>query len=195
MIRAGKVLVAMLLSVPLVSLGAENGALHGTVSDPLGSVVASASVSLLNNGVATETTTTDASGAYRFPLKKAGRYLVQVSASTFQPTTSGGVFVSAGGDAEVNVTLATQTLTQQVTVTATGTPTPEAQVGAAVAVLNSDQYRYSTEVQDPLRLIPGLQVVQAGQIGGTTGLFIRGGNNNANKVLVDGVQEFRPVTR
>ena len=74
------------------------------------------------------------------------------------------------GKAEVNITLATQTLTQQVTVTATGTPTPEAQVGAPVSVLTADQYRYSTEVQDPLRLIPGAQVTQTGQVGGTTGL-------------------------
>ena len=37
------------------------------------------------------------------------------------------------------------------------TPTPDAQVGAPVSVLTADHYRYSTEVQDPLRLIPGLR--------------------------------------
>ncbi len=94
---------------------------------------------------------------------------------------------AASAKAQVDITLATQTLTEQVTVTATGTPTPEAQVGAAVSVLNADQYRYSTEVQDPLRLVPGAQITQTGQTGGTTGLSIRGGNVNANKVLIDGV--------
>ena len=108
-------------------------------------------------------------------------------APTFQSTTSNAVFVGSSGKAQVDITLATQTLTQQVTVTATGTPTPEAQVGAAVSVLTADQYRYSTEVQDPIRLIPGAQVTQTGQTGGTTGLSIRGGNINANKVLIDGV--------
>ena len=43
------------------------------------------------------------------------------------------------------------------------------------------------EVQDPLRLVPGLQVTQTGQMGGTTGLSIRGGGTDANKVLIDGV--------
>jgi vitamin B12 transporter len=43
------------------------------------------------------------------------------------------------------------------------------------------------EVQDPLRLVPGLQVTQTGQMGGTTGLSIRGGSTDANKVLIDGV--------
>ena len=132
-------------------------------------------------------TTTDATGSYLFHLQKAARYQVRAVAPTFQSTTSNAVFVAASGKAQVDITLATQTLTQQVTVTATGTPTPEAQVGAAVSVLTADQYRYSTEVQDPLRLIPGAQITQAGQTGGTTGLSIRGGNVNANKVLIDGV--------
>ena len=180
-------IVLLFFLAPVFGFAAENGTLHGAVTDPLGSVVVSASVTLLQGEAVVATATTDAAGAYSFHLQKAGRYQVRVSASTFQPTKSPGVFVSTGGDAEVNITLATQTLTQQVTVTATGTPTPEAQVGAAVAVLNSDQYRYATEVQEPLRLIPGLQVTQTGQTGGTTGLSIRGGNTNANKVLVDGV--------
>ena len=132
-------------------------------------------------------TTTDATGSYLFHLQKAARYQVRAVAPTFQSTTSNAVFVGSSGKAQVDITLATQTLTQQVTVTATGTPTPEAQVGAAVSVLTADQYRYSTEVQDPIRLIPGAQVTQTGQTGGTTGLSIRGGNVNANKVLIDGV--------
>ena len=71
--------------------------------------------------------------------------------------------------------------------TATGTPTPIAQIGASVTVLTADDYRLYTEVADPLRLIPGVQVTQTGQLGGTTALSIRGGNSNANKVLIDGV--------
>ncbi len=177
----------MLLLAPLPGLGAESGALRGTVTDPLGSVIVSATVELLDGTSVANTTKTDAAGAYLFPLQKAGRYQVRATADTFQATTSDGVFVGAGAKAEVNITLATQTLTQQVTVTATGTPVPEAQVGAPVVVLRTDQFRYATEVQDPLRLIPGLQVAQTGQTGGTTGLSIRGGNTNANKVLIDGV--------
>src|SRR5260370_29043673 len=89
--------------------------------------------------------------------------------------------------AELDVTLATQTRTQQVSVTATATPTPIAQIGASVTVLTADDYRQYAEVQDPLRQIPGLQVTQIGQLGGTTGLSIRGGDTDANKVLIDDV--------
>ncbi|HXP09446.1 MAG TPA: TonB-dependent receptor plug domain-containing protein, partial [Acidobacteriaceae bacterium] len=134
-----------------------------------------------------QSTVTDANGSYAFHLSKSAHYQVRAVAPTFQSTTSNPVFVSGTAQAQVDITLSTQTLTQQVTVTATGTPTPEAQVGAPVSVLTADQFRYATEVQDPLRLIPGAQVTQTGQVGGTTGLSIRGGNVNANKVLIDGV--------
>jgi iron complex outermembrane receptor protein/vitamin B12 transporter len=91
------------------------------------------------------------------------------------------------GDAQVDVTLAPATLAQEVTVTASGVATPVAEVGASVTVLDGRALSDSTAVQDPLRLVPGVQVAQSGQRGGTTGLSIRGGNANANKVLIDGV--------
>jgi vitamin B12 transporter len=179
--------VLSLLLTPFIAFGAEGGTLRGTVTDPLGAVIVSATVELLDDTSVAQKTTTDAAGNYLFHLEKSARYQVRVDAPTFEATTSEGVFVATSGRAQVDITLATQTFTQQITVTATGTPTPAAQVGAAVSVLKADEYRYATEVQDPLRLIPGLQVTQTGQVGGTTGLSIRGGNVNANKVLIDGV--------
>ena len=38
-----------------------------------------------------------------------------------------------------------------------------------------------------LRLMPGTFVVQAGQAGAQSSLFIRGGDSDDNKILVDGV--------
>ena len=43
------------------------------------------------------------------------------------------------------------------------------------------------DVADPLRQIPGLNVVQQGQRGGVTSVFIRGGSSTANRVVMDGV--------
>ena len=43
------------------------------------------------------------------------------------------------------------------------------------------------DVLEALRLVPGAQVVQAGQRGAVTSLFVRGGASNFNKVLIDGV--------
>ncbi len=187
-------LTAVTLSPP-PCLAANGPTLHGSVRDPLGALVAGAKLALLRDEPGhpdghpdvVARATVDAQGTYRFALPAAGRYTVRVQAPTFQTTTSQPVFVSDHGDAELDLTLATRTLTEQVTVTATGTPTPEAQTGASLTVLNAQDYRYSPEVQEPLRLVPGLQATQSGQTGGGTDLFIRGGNANANKVLIDGV--------
>jgi len=178
--------VSLLLS-PVSARAAEQGSLRGTVSDPLGALVAGAKVELLNGAAVVKTTTTDGSGNYAFDIPETARYRVRAVASTFQSTTSESVYVTRSTKADVDITLATPTLTQQVSVTASATPTPIAQIGASVTVLTADNYRQYTEVQEPLRQIPGLQVTQTGQLGGATGLSIRGGSTNANKVLIDDV--------
>jgi vitamin B12 transporter len=182
------VVAVAIVTLPLAVFAAEQGVLRGTVRDPLGAVVVAAKVELLDDVSVVQTSTTDASGNYSFAVQRSARYRVRAGAPTFQSTTSQSVYLTRSTKAELDLTLATQTLTQQVSVTATASPTPIAQIGASVTVLTADDsYRYSTEVQDPLRLVPGLQVTQTGQAGGTTGLSIRGGNTDANKVLIDGV--------
>jgi iron complex outermembrane receptor protein/vitamin B12 transporter len=172
---------------PLRLLAQQAKMLHGEVHDPLGALVVSASVDLLEDTRVIASTKTGADGTFDFDIPESGRYSVRVTAPSFQTTTTPAAYLTGSAKAELNVTLATQTLTQQITVTATGTPTPEAQTGASVTVLPADDFRYATEVQNPLRLVPGVQITQTGQMGGTTGLSIRGGETDANKVLIDGV--------
>jgi iron complex outermembrane receptor protein/vitamin B12 transporter len=181
-------IIAILAASAYASAHAQQAStLHGTVRDPLGARVDNATVELLDASGVVDTTKTNAIGAYSFSPTAIGRYSVRVTAPTFQATTSQAEYLKPSAAIEVNVTLATATLTQQVTVTATGTPTPEAQIGAAVTVLPAESYQFELEVQDPLRLVPGAQVTQVGQVGGTTGLNIRGASTDANKVLIDGV--------
>jgi vitamin B12 transporter len=183
-------LIAFLLFFPQLAkvLHAQQArSLHGVVHDPLGAVVTDASVDLIQNDRVVAKTKTDAEGEFRFDIAASGRFRIRASAPSFEPTASPIVYVSAVNGAELSVTLATPTLTQQVTVTATGTPTPEAQTGASVTVIPSEDFRYATEVQDPLRLVAGVQLTETGQIGGTTGLNIRGSSTDANKVLIDGI--------
>jgi vitamin B12 transporter len=182
-----RLILVTFLSLSVPTHAAEQGSLRGTVKDPLGAIVVGATVQLMNGVSVVKTTTTDAGGNYIFDLPASARYSVRAVAPTFQTTTSESVYVTKSERAELDITLATQTLTQQVTVTATATPTPIAQIGASVTVLTADDYRQYTEVQEPLRQIPGLQVTQTGQYGGATGLSIRGGSTNANKVLIDDV--------
>ena len=177
----------MVVSGPMSLSAQQTPTLRGEVRDPLGALVTSASVDLLEDTRVIAHTITGGDGSFQFSLPEPGRYRVRVTALSFQTTITPASYFSDSSKVDLDVTLATATLTQQVTVTATGTPMPEAQTGAAVTVIPSEDYRYMPEAQDPLRLVPGLQVTQVGQMGGSSGLSIRGGSTDANKVLIDGV--------
>ena len=181
-------LLSLLLLLTTPSFAVDPAVLRGTITDPLGAAVANAKVELLGetSGIL-QSTAADASGTYTFHIDASGRYRIRAFADTFERTTSASVFVGQGSSVELDLTLATQTHTEQVTVTALGTPTPEAQTGVPVTVLTPDDYRDQPQVQDALRIAPGVQITESGQIGGTTALFVRGGNSNATKVLIDGV--------
>ena len=76
-----------------------------------------------------------------------------------------------------------------VVVTASLVPIATAAPIAMSTVLKGDDLRAQgiTRVEDALRLVPGAQVVSSGPIGSQTSLFLRGGNSNYVRVLVDGV--------
>lgn len=79
-------------------------------------------------------------------------------------------------------------------VTATRTPSPLARVPAAVTVLQGDDLRRQGLIflADALREVPGASVVQNGSYGAVQSLFLRGGESDYVKVLVDGVPLNNP---
>ena len=165
-----------------------HGSVRGTVNDPLGAVVAGAKVELVDaRGRVVGETRTDRSGGYELVVPASGLYRLVSTAKTFDPAGTTLRYFGAVTAASLDLTLSTPTLTEEVTVTAVGRPTPMAQVGVAVTVLNPEDYRYETGAADMLRQVPGVQITQTGQVGGSTSLFLRGGNSNATKVLIDGV--------
>ena len=181
-------LLVLSLSITQWFVTAHAQSIQGTVKDPRGAIVPNATVEAIDeSGVVVATIQANSAGIYHLAISKPGRFGLRASANTFDATTTPLRFFSSDSDTSLDLTLATPTLTETISVTATGTPTPLAQVGASVTVLTSSDYRYKTQVQDPLRQVPGLQLTQTGQMGGTTALYIRGGNSNANKVLIDGV--------
>lgn len=182
------VLLFMTLFVFVTALAAQqSGSVHGEVRDPLGAFVIAASVDLIQDGRIIASTKSDQNGSFHFDLRGSGRFNLRATAPSFRETTTPVMYLTKSDRAEMDVTLATPTLTQQLTVTATGTPTPEAQTGASVTVVSAEDFRYSPEIQQPLRLVSGVQITQTGQMGGTSGLSIRGGTTDATKVLIDGV--------
>jgi vitamin B12 transporter len=76
-----------------------------------------------------------------------------------------------------------------VVVTASLVPIATAAPIAMSTVLKGDDLRAQgiTRIEDALRLVPGAQVVSSGPVGSQTSLFLRGGNSNYVRVLIDGV--------
>lgn len=77
----------------------------------------------------------------------------------------------------------------EVTVTATRYPAPPESLAATLTVLRGEDLRAEgiRFVGDALRQVPGVQVVQGGGYGAQTSLFVRGGESDYVKVLIDGV--------
>jgi vitamin B12 transporter len=179
--------LALALALTTISAVADGANIHGTVTDPLGAVVAGAQVQLLREGKPAAATTADAEGKYRFSPLPPGRYQVKTTAPSFASQQSEAIYVGSSSNAAVDLTLKVGSVSQQIIVSATGTSLPETQTGASVSVVTSDQFQYKPEVLEPLRQVPGVQVLENGQRGINESLFIRGGESKFNKVLLDGI--------
>ncbi|MBI4543086.1 MAG: TonB-dependent receptor, partial [Gemmatimonadetes bacterium] len=83
---------------------------------------------------------------------------------------------------------------REIVVTATRLPTPIAAVANGITVIRGETLREQgvTHVLEALRAVPGLAVVQTGSFGGLTSLFLRGGESDYVRVLVDGVPINQP---
>jgi vitamin B12 transporter len=78
---------------------------------------------------------------------------------------------------------------RELVVTATRIPTPPDAVVSSITIIREEELRARGIhfVQDALREVPGATVVQVGSFGGVSSLFLRGGESDYVKVLVDGV--------
>lgn len=185
-ICAGFALAIALTAVP--TFAATPSTIRGTVKDPMGAVVAQAQVDLARDdrGQTVLSTTTDRLGRYSFSSVAPGRYYVRAAAQGFAAQQS-EVVSALGGIINVDLNLSLGPVAEHMVVSATGTQVPESQVGVSVTVLGAAQLQERLDLLEPIQQAVGAQVVQSGRRGAATSLFLRGGNSNANKVLLDGV--------
>ncbi len=102
--------------------GAPN-TLAGSVEDPSGAAVPSATVTVTNDATGQQyTTMTDDEGTFRTPPLPAGVYTVTVGHSGFNTANVTGVSVGPGRAASIGVTLDAAGVTETVNVTAAGLP-------------------------------------------------------------------------
>jgi outer membrane cobalamin receptor len=162
------------------------------VVDPQDAVVAGAQVQLLRVGKAAPAAvlSTSAEGVVIFRETASSSDRVQVRAPGFAAET---VELSPKSDV-LTVKLRVAAASENVVVTATRTPVPSQAAGADVSTLSSGQLELMQPLaaDDALRFLPGAVVNAAGQRGGISSLFVRGGESTYNKVIVDGVAIDNP---
>jgi vitamin B12 transporter len=92
------------------------------------------------------------------------------------------------------IELALSAQSDRVTVSATGAPVALEEAGVSATVFTAQDFEPSRGafVQNLLRDVPGLNVVQTGQNGGIVSLFVRGGGSSSTQVLLDGVPLTEP---
>ena len=192
MTRIVRVVVALVatLSAAQTDLRAQAQAvLAGTVVDALGARLDGATVTLLHDGQTVQEAKSGGDGTFSFSGLAPDRYQVQVSMPGFQSKTSDAVFVGQGRSFSFEVALDIGPLQQDVVVTAGATEQLQGRTGAPVTVIDEATIESinKLDVLEALRLVPASQIVQVGQRGGPTSLFLRGGESNFTKVLIDGI--------
>lgn len=164
-----------------------------TVQSPSGDRVSGVRISLFragdNSGVATLTTGGD--GVADFPNVADGDYRVVILAPGFAEQSQQ---ISLPKTEALAVELKLTTAPQTVVVSGSSTPATPDQTGASVGLLDSTQLTLlnpATSV-DALKYIPGAMVSPSGQEGSIGSLFVRGGDSDYNKVIIDGVRVNDP---
>jgi iron complex outermembrane receptor protein/vitamin B12 transporter len=179
-------LLAIALLIVFASL-CQAASIHGVVTDATGAKITGASVVLLNNGKVVGAAVSTADGSFQIMTGVEGRFFLVVSAKTFRQLETPGFYAGRLDAIERNLVMEPEWVRQSIVVTATGTPTPQAQTSATTSVLGPLDLALRTDLVGALRLMPGTSAVQTGQLGSVTSLFVRGGNSDANKILLDGV--------
>ncbi|MEQ1884777.1 MAG: TonB-dependent receptor [Bryobacteraceae bacterium] len=151
--------------------------IKGVVVDPMGMPVPQAQVSC--NGKAA---TTDDTGTFTVPGVESCELTAEKAGFAKQT-------VAAKEGQENKIALVLASSSEEVLVTATGAPVAleEAGVSASIVTATDLQVRNVNRVQDVLRDVPGLTIVQTGSGGGTTSVFMRGGDADSTVVLMDGI--------
>ncbi|MGD0913967.1 MAG: carboxypeptidase-like regulatory domain-containing protein, partial [Terracidiphilus sp.] len=118
-----------------VSAQAQTGSIHGTVADPSGAVVQSASITITGQNGYSKIVMSGGDGAFVIDGLAPGSYTLSVSAEGFAPFDSLAIQVVAGKSILQNIALKLPVATQNVTVSDQGLSvdtTPDNNAGAMV---------------------------------------------------------------
>ncbi len=173
--------ISIVLLVAASAAVCRAAAVRGVVTDPSGAKVIGATVDLLSNGKIVGAAVSTGDGSFQILTGGAGRFFLVVSAKSFRQVETPAFYAGALDNVARNVVLEPEWVRESIVVTATGTPTPQAQTSAATSVLGPQDLELRDDLVSGLRLMPGTFVVQSGQMGALTSLFVRGGDSDVEQ--------------
>jgi vitamin B12 transporter len=163
--------------------------LSGTLTDPSGAPIGQVKITAQSDPAASAppaTATSSADGSYSLTLPP-GTYRLRLTRQSFA-TREASVALAAGDSRVLNLQLDLEPLSASVIVTAQSVPSTAAQTTAPTEVISSEtiQQRQAASLPELLQFSTGIAIDRTGPFGGTTSIFLNGGNSNFTKVLVDG---------
>src|SRR5499426_2490931 len=183
-------LLIISVSVCFSVIAQSRGYLRGIVVDAQAAPVRGARVVLLvNDRQAVRETFTNERGIFLLDGLKPGDYAIAVEADGL--TQTGGaqpVKIGAGRESRIAIPLTVSAVEDAIVVSTTRTEARTDETPASAFVISANELGRAQRVNlfDALRFSPGVTAAQTGRRGGVTWLFVRGGEPDYAKVLIDG---------
>jgi Carboxypeptidase regulatory-like domain len=152
--RLSLLLLMLILARPAHGQAQPNLVVNGVVQDQTGAAFFGAQVDLLKGGVQQATTTTDASGSFRFERVQPGNYEVRIHQEGFKTETV-KVAIGSRSPARLRIVLSIETLNQQITVSGDAAEVSiDSSENRDVATVDDDQQRNSARCVRPGCVVP-----------------------------------------
>jgi hypothetical protein len=177
--QAALIIAALLIFLPCAHAQL-SGSLSGTVTDPSGSVVPSAKVTLTNQASREQREiTSNKDGYFAFAAVLPGTYTVKVEAPSFKAWQQTGIIMHAGDTRSVSgIQLEVGTASQTVEVVASSTAVAPVDSGARESMLTQTEINdiplVSRNLSEVLKILPGVTSTQNGlnESSGFAGSFL-----------------------
>jgi len=180
------------LMIPVLSL-AQNArtGLTGNVIDSAGAAVSQARVFLRSrSGFTVREGLTNDKGEFQFDGLEPGSYSISAMADgLIQPGGAAEVRIEGSGPQKLTLRLELSAVRDSLVISDTRTDSDATKSVSSTYIVSANDLLISqrSNVLDSLRNSPGANVVQSGRRGGVTSIFVRGGESDYTKVLIDGV--------
>jgi vitamin B12 transporter len=191
--RRAIAVLAALLSVAASPLHAQpSGVVAGSVRTADGTPVPFL-VLIVRGPVEARTVVTGPEGRYRVTSLEPGHYRAFLRTAGFLFAGASEVDL-AGAEATLDLTLAPAPVRERIVVAATRDEAALSTVGVSATVLDAERIeeREAPSVLGLLEEVPGVAVARNGGIGLQGSVFVRGGESNFTRILIDGIPVNEP---